>query len=358
MPETPATPQMKRRWQRRLALMGAALIFALLAAEVVVRVAGWAPPIDPHMGWLTEDPHLPYKPKPNSRIRGKVPSGEYDYDHQHNSAGFRDVEHAVEKPPGTFRVLGVGDSFTAGWGASYEQTYLRRLERALADRDGEHPHVEVIKAGINGYFPETEKLVAKHYGLQFSPDLIVVGFLPNDVLDTARGVAAVVVDKQGYLTSAEAAELGAFGLWLYRTSHVARLGLRTWVQFRQRHRPPDWWLPIYQPNEEFEAAWQELEHQYEQLVALARESSAHLVVLHIPEQVPSESFHSYPPKRLATWCEQHEVTFIDAAPHFTAAAQSASDPLFYIKDRHCTPAGYSVIAEALFHGLTSSGLVP
>ncbi len=43
------------------------------------------------------------------------------------------------KPEGTFRILGLGDSFTAGWGAAYEETYLRRSEVALNARDGRSP---------------------------------------------------------------------------------------------------------------------------------------------------------------------------------------------------------------------------
>ena len=358
MPSPSAKPKQPSRLRRRLGLAAAGLLVALIVAEVLVRVAALAPSIDPHMSWLIADDHLPYKPKPGSHIRGKVPSGEYQYDHRHNSLGFRDSEHDTKKPPGTFRILGVGDSFTAGWGAPFEQTYLRRLELALAARDGDHPRIEVIKAGISGYFPQTEKLVVEHYGLQFQPDVIIVGFLPNDVLDTMRGLESVVVDKQGYLTSAEAADLGAFGLWLYRTSHVARIALRAWVKFRQRDLPPDWWMPIYEPNEEFEAAWLELEHQYDGIRTLAQTAGAKLVVLNIPESVPDQSFHAYPAKRLAAWCGDHDVTFIDAAPQVLAASQASQDPLYYSEDRHCTPAGYQAVADALLAGLVAADLIP
>ena len=308
MPSSSTKPKQPSRWRRRLGLAVAGLLVALIVAEVLVRIAALAPSIDPHMGWLTADVHLPYKPKPGSHIRGKVPSGEYQYDHHHNSLGFRDSEHDTKKPPGTFRMLGVGDSFTAG--------------------------------------------------LQFQPDVIIVGFLPNDVLDTVRGIESVVVDKQGYLTSAEAADLGALGLWLYRTSHVARIALRAWVKFRQRDLPPNWWMPIYEPNEEFEAAWRELEHQYEGLRTVAQTAGAKLVVLHIPESVPDQPFHAYPAKRLAAWCAAHNVTFIDAAPQVLAAAQASPDLLYYPEDRHCTPTGYQAVADALLAGLIAANLVP
>jgi lysophospholipase L1-like esterase len=310
------------------------------------------------LGWLTDDPHLPYKPKPGSRIRGTVATGEYEYDHQHNRLGFRDVEHTTEKPPGTFRILGVGDSFTAGWGAPFDRTYLSCLQRSLANRTGEHAPVEIIQAGINGYFPETERLVVEHYGLAFEPDLVVVGFLPNDVLDTVRGIDAVVLDKQGVLTSREAADLGSLGVWAYRNLHCARIVLRAWTRHRGKTLRPDWWRVIYEPDAEFEAGWREVERQYERLARSVRAAGARLVVLHIPENLQDDPLFRYPSDRLRVWCQRHDVAFVDAAPSMRAAARASDAPIYYERDRHCTPAGYAAIAAALEAGLIEQGLLP
>lgn len=48
-----------------------------------------------------------------------------------NSDGFRDIVHHASKGGQTIRILGLGDSFTFGWGVSLEQTYLKRLEVTL-----------------------------------------------------------------------------------------------------------------------------------------------------------------------------------------------------------------------------------
>jgi hypothetical protein len=92
------------------------------------------------------------------------------------ASGFRDVEHAREKPSGVFRILGLGDSFTYGALSPFEKSYLYRLEEALNRRPGTHPRVEIIKAGVSRYFPEPERILLEHYGVPFSPDLILVGF--------------------------------------------------------------------------------------------------------------------------------------------------------------------------------------
>ena len=52
----------------------------------------------------------------------------------HNSYGFRERQFAVPKPPGVFRVMVLGDSFTWGAGLAVEQRYTNVLERMLRDR--------------------------------------------------------------------------------------------------------------------------------------------------------------------------------------------------------------------------------
>ncbi len=44
--------------------------------------------------------------------------------------------------------------------------------------------MEIIKAGIPRFFPRPERLLLEHEGHTFQPDLILVGFVPNDVMDT------------------------------------------------------------------------------------------------------------------------------------------------------------------------------
>jgi hypothetical protein len=78
-------------------------------------------------------------------------------------------------------VLCLGDSFTFGLAVSEEQTYVHRLELALAARaDGRK--VEVWNAGVNGLNSCQEQAWLERYGWVFEPDLVTVGFVMNDVL--------------------------------------------------------------------------------------------------------------------------------------------------------------------------------
>src|SRR5262249_53877156 len=48
-----------------------------------------------------------------------------------NSKGLRDREFSYEKPPGKLRIMMLGDSFTVGWGAKFDETFSKRIERCM-----------------------------------------------------------------------------------------------------------------------------------------------------------------------------------------------------------------------------------
>jgi hypothetical protein len=245
------------------------LLFILLATEFSVRLLQMAPPIiinNPKWNFVA-DPYLPYKQRPFSVISGRSGTDEYDVEYKHNSLGIRDVEHTIDKPANTFRILGLGDSFTYGQGAPFEDTYLYRLETMLNKRKGNHPNVEIIKAGIPRFFPEAERILLEHYGLKYSPDLILVGFLPNDVADTFLGIDAVKVSEDGgYLLPKE---IGETGKWLYFNSHLSRIILRKYIIFKERRFR---FSEIFKPDGFHEKDWQRVESEYRKMIKVSEKA--------------------------------------------------------------------------------------
>ncbi|MFQ5473873.1 MAG: SGNH/GDSL hydrolase family protein, partial [Dehalococcoidia bacterium] len=67
-----------------------------------------------------------------------------------NEHGLRGPSITVEKPPNTFRVLCLGDSFTFGEGVRQHDTYPTRLQ-ALLSQAMPDKTVEVLNAGVRGY---------------------------------------------------------------------------------------------------------------------------------------------------------------------------------------------------------------
>src|SRR5262245_17512129 len=87
--------------------------------------------------------------------------------------GFRDSrQYALEKSPGTFRILVLGDSVTFGHGATYETTYPYLVEQRLRTW---RPDVnwQVWNLGVPGYNTRQELSYLQEVGPAYKPDLVV-----------------------------------------------------------------------------------------------------------------------------------------------------------------------------------------
>jgi lysophospholipase L1-like esterase len=99
----------------------------------------------------------------------------------HNRHGFRGPEIPVPKPPGTFRVVCMGESSTYCVGIPRdEDTYPARLEHHL--RAAAAPRaLDVVNAGVGGY-TSAENLLCFIFKVHpLEPDLIVYYYTHNDV---------------------------------------------------------------------------------------------------------------------------------------------------------------------------------
>lgn len=98
-----------------------------------------------------------------------------------SSQGLRGTrEYSLEKPPGTFRIVGIGDSNMFGWGVGEGEPYLQILERRLNELSGGRRRFEVLNFGVPGYNTAIEVATFEHRALPFDPDLVVLHFIGND----------------------------------------------------------------------------------------------------------------------------------------------------------------------------------
>lgn len=126
-----------------------------------------------HMVQLAENPRIIYEFFPNlSVVHRGVPV-------DINSAGFRGQLVAPDKPPGRKRIVGIGDSVMYGWGVEEEASYLSVLaEKLHATQNGER--WDIINTAVPGYNTAMEVEVLADKGLQYQPDVVIVGFVSND----------------------------------------------------------------------------------------------------------------------------------------------------------------------------------
>jgi hypothetical protein len=186
-----------------LALACAGIAVALLAGELVVRgVAPQAHPLASALHGLHQpDADLGYVMVPHFRRR--IRTHDFECEMITNSMGLRDGEIGARRP-GSFRILGLGDSFALGIQAgAAENCFLERLERLLAAALSSSPahaavpwrEVEVINAGVIGYGTPQEVGYLERLGGELHPDAVLVAFfLGNDFADNSGSTRMTVVD--------------------------------------------------------------------------------------------------------------------------------------------------------------------
>lgn len=159
---------------KRLGLAAGGIAVAAFLAEATLWV--WDPPMSrPRVGSYAR-----YSPVYGWLNRPGVSGWQVDigYHIRINRYGHRGPEYPIKNPPGVFRILGLGDSFTFGWGVEEEQTFLRVLERRL--RAAGH-NVEVLNAAVPAWHSTQSLLYLLNEGRRFEPDLVIAAFFHDDV---------------------------------------------------------------------------------------------------------------------------------------------------------------------------------
>lgn len=95
-------------------------------------------------------------------------------EHNYNNIGFRDIEHKLKKLSGDKRIVVVGDSITDGYGVKFNNIFSRVLQTKL------NTAFEVINIAQGGMNFAQDVYLLKKYGVQYSPDIVVINFVLND----------------------------------------------------------------------------------------------------------------------------------------------------------------------------------
>jgi len=117
-----------------------------------------------------------YEPKPDTTQTEERTWFNSDITYTINSDALNErYNYSIEKPPDTFRIIALGDSFTFGSLVNTRDTWPEKLEDLLNEHTGckQQQKFEVINLGVGGY---DVAYIAQRYkarGQKYSPDLIL-----------------------------------------------------------------------------------------------------------------------------------------------------------------------------------------
>src|ERR1700752_67059 len=168
-----------KQLSRKLGLILFGLLTGLIVGEISVRLAGYSFPefykVDSVRGFSLR-PGIEgwYRKEGESYVRI-------------NSDGLRDREHQRAKPPNTFRIAVVGDSYAEALQVPMEQSFWWLMGEKLQSCINQDRKVEVINFGVSGYGTAQELITLRQTVWQFEPDLILLAFTTsNDISDNSR----------------------------------------------------------------------------------------------------------------------------------------------------------------------------
>jgi hypothetical protein len=129
---------------------------------------GWAPQAGANGVWITEG-------KSHISI---------------NAEGFRDRDHAVEKPKDTVRIAVLGDSMSEAFAVPVESTFWSVLAQELKSCAAlKGRAAEVLNFSVSGYGTAQALLTLRGNALKYSPDIVLAPvYMGNDILNNDRAL--------------------------------------------------------------------------------------------------------------------------------------------------------------------------
>ncbi len=363
------TATRRHRLRHRLLLLAAALFLSVVLVEVVFRIVGppaeYAPPriytptgqsvplaeivnFTTRGGALDRSGQGPRgRLQPNLRLKFGYDRPRWSYfDAQgsvpvvNNSLGFRDDEFPLQKPPGEFRVLALGDSFTYGCGVRLEDSWPQLVEAGL--RAGGNA-VQVINCGLacgpGARTPAQYTPWVEADGLQFAPDLVIVGFCLNDMGDHVPMIGFVAPEREPVL--------GGF-------SHL--LDWLVWRQaFAAAARTPRDLTPLVTGQPQM---WQESQAALRRLKEVLDSKGIPLALAVFPmlSQLDADYPYAGLHRLVGDFCAEAGIPCIDLLPAFHGRV--AEDLWVHPTDQHPNDVGHRLLADGILAFLRQRNLVP
>jgi hypothetical protein len=281
-----------------------------------------------------------------------------------NQEGWHDIDHALQKPPGTLRVLVLGDSYVEARQVPLEETIHRRIEGLLRERS-RHP-VEVIAIAASGWGQGQELEALRSNGLAYTPDLIVLEFLPgNDIRNNDDDLEQLARDESVRSSIARVLFIHAVNAHLPFHAFVFERLDQAIRNLRGRREPLDNDVYRESPHTRPEL-WQRAWTKTEALLREFKSTGVPLVIAvftsppEIEACVPEGTANfedldfTRPARRMKEICSRNGIPCVDLAPRFAQLPREERSLLHLANDGHWSSTGHQQAAAQIVSFLTNA----
>lgn len=363
---------------KKILLVIFGIIFGLCLSEIPVRIL--RPQLTfsnlPNSGpnCYLSDPVLFIRFKPYSICHRKAV--EFEVFAHINNLGFRGNNSIDIKNSQGERILFLGDSFTFGHGVEDNATYPERVGQILKNQGN---MVEILNASLEGTEMTRDYIFLRENAPQLKPKVVIVGFfLGNDITDVSElittgqdnlGLPEKIAWKDVYIDNLSGtvrlkATSSRYKIPLLRDSHLFILLSKLFFG-----------NPIYYSGDldqagspclikpachSFDPQILAIKKVFLGMKKLSQDDNFKLVVIILPwemqlplnlQQRSGVFVPTNPQQRhflsdeFAKFFNDNNITYVDTLNAFEK--YSGVDQIFYPQDRHWTPGGHEIAAEAL-----------
>jgi lysophospholipase L1-like esterase len=381
-----------KKWLGRILLFLLGLLLALILLEVLSRIF-WTGISElenvSSVSFVSRSDHKKFDP-PRFFWPGQIGNiREFSVTTVRNSLGFHDVEHTLQKPEGTYRILFLGDSFTEAIQVPLQKTFHQLIEKELNERVDFQ--VEVISMGRSGAGTQKCYDILMDTGLRYAPDLVLMQFLSNDLIDNSPPLKREEKEQEErrkqYVPQLREAYLRYLWVKPSRFNQLLALKLARIYQGSQvaKYADKDKYGFIHLNTLIFcedyshlwERVWRRTQRLLRQTLDLLKENGSKLLLVSFPEmwrvgsaeeierrmRAMSRDALDYrwdfnkTDRILRDFCQEAGIPFLSLLPEFRDSYRKSRRKLHFAFDMHLNERGHRLAADAILGYLLRKNLI-
>ena len=262
---------------------------------------------------------------------------------------WRDLSHALPKPPDTLRIAFFGDSVTYGQGVSFQDTFAQQTGEIIR-RKIQQPKIEILNFGIPAYNVLDNLKNLKTHVLKYNPDIVIYGYCINDFNNPWAESALIFKLKQ---------EIKRYRFFGFLEPYSKLAYFLDWAMYQlfsdAKKFHHEWMSDTLNPNKN--PIYREMEQGLSEIIEILSPKNGLVLILPIFNDKNEDrlSYYIKARKLVVTRCESLHVAYLDVFPKM-----KFKPPFRWwvsIDDHHPNKEGHALIAKLVAEKLLADDVL-